>query len=436
MPKQNGGREHHAKIKPMISKALKFILLCAASMVFLFSFGVGFIYLQNLFAYNTIATYETWASLGLADAKYRLALSYIKGGVLKKDIPKAIELLREAGDQNHTNALIKLGVLYHKGTEVEKDEESAFHYFEKAASLNNPMGVFNLGIMYQFGYGTDQDFEKAYSLYEQSENMGYSDASVKLGEMNYKGIGRKADINKAFSHFLKGAEKGNPTAQYWVGWHYEVGEGDLDIDYKAAFEWYKKSADQNSPDGLYMLGKLYFWGHGVEQDYLKSGEYFSHAGARGDVSASEFLNKSKKSCLKRITSKKRLYNFTSCFIAASSRDPVAMHAVGYAYYQGKESLEVDYQKSFAWLLPCAEYGYAPCQMDVAKLYGRGKGVQKNSIEAYAWISTALKGQRLNEAEKEVSMMMTDLISQDLTADKKIKAEKKAREYERLYSNLP
>ncbi len=420
----------------MIQKALKFILLCAASLLFLLSFGLGFIYLQNLFAYNTIATYETWASLGLADAKYRLALSYIRGGVLKKDIPKALELLTEASDQNHTNALIQLGVLYHKGIEVEKDEKKALHYFEKAASLNNSMGVFNLGIMYQLGYGTDQDFEKAYSLYEQSENMGYSDASVKLGEMNYKGIGRKADINKAFSHFLKGAEKGNPTAQYWVGWYYEVGDGDIEIDYKAAFEWYKKSADQNSPDGLYMLGNLYFWGHGVDQDYLKSGEYYTRAAAIGDTKAIDFLNSQKEFCQTETKNRRVKNALISCFIAASTRDPASMHAVGFAYHAGLMNLKRSYENAFSWFLPCAEYGYAPCQVSVASFYKNGLGVEKNPIEAYAWFSAAVNSKDLGDMERRLSEVMIKIIYKDLTADEKIKAEKKAREYEQLYSKLP
>ncbi len=412
-------------------------MLSIAALLFLISIAMGFIYLQNLLSFPRTARLKFESSFGYADAQYELGILYYFGtAATPRDFPQALELFTQAAKQNHPKALVELGVLNFKGKEIPKDEKKAFEYFEKAASLKDAMGIFNLGVMYQFGYGTDQNIEKAYSLYEQSENMGYSDASVKLGEMNYKGIGRKVDFKKAFNHFLNGAKKGNAAAQYWVGWYYEDGLDDINTDYKAAFEWYKKSADQNYPEGIYKLGEFYFWGHGVDQDYLKSGEYFAVASSKNITDASSFINTSKKACLKEIGSNIRIYDYPMCFIAAASRDPAAMDAVGNAYLNGRMKLDKDHKKAFSWYLPCAELGYAPCQMQLAKLYHQGEDIEKNNIEAYAWMDTALKGNHLNEAERQNSVIILDWINQDMTEEEKIKAEKRAKEYEQLYSNIP
>ncbi len=420
----------------MISKALKFILLCAASLLFLLSFGLVFIYVQSLWSPPSINSLEQDAAQGDAEAQYQLALRYKNGTGTPQNLPKAIELFTKAAEQNHAKALHSLGYLYIKGIGVTKDVNTARTFFEKSAALNFDEAMYNLGLMYQDGIGTQQDYQKAFSLFEQADKLGNFKATAALGHMYHNGLGREKDLIKAFSYYVQAAKDGSASAQYALGGYYEYGKGNISKDLTKAREWYEKSASQNFPDALLTLGAIYFDGKGVQQDYLKSGEYYARAVAIGDTKAIDFLNKAKKSCLKEFGRNIRIYDYPMCFIAAAVRDPVAMEAVGNAYYKGSMKQDVDYEKAFSWFLPCAEYGYAPCQMQLAALYSQGQGVEKNKVEAYAWINTALIGKDLNEAERQNSAIMLNLINQELTDEEKIKAEKKAREYEQLYSTLP
>ena len=52
---------------------------------------------------------------------------------------------------------------------------------------------------------------------------------------------------KALEHFLKAAEQGHATAQYYVGWMYAHGQA-VEKNMTIALEWFMKSAVQNHSD--------------------------------------------------------------------------------------------------------------------------------------------------------------------------------------------
>lgn len=423
----------------MFKKILSSLTLIILSLAALFFVGIAFIYVQSFWdgSVNT-ETLESQASLGDAEAQYQLALRYKNGVDAPKNLPKAIQLFTKAAEQNHAKALNDIGILYIRGTGVSQDYQKAYSYLEKAASLGLDTGVFNFALMYELGQGAHQDYNKAYSLYEQAANLGNKQALFKLGRFNYTGLGREVDFVKAFSYFIRSAEQGNPNAQYYVGWYYEIGRGNISIDLEKAHEWYEKSAKQNFPDSLYRLGELYFYGQGVNKDYLKSGEYFARAASLGIKEAKDFLDNAKKICVKNKENKPYNgqvikvvnYDLPYCFLAAHTYDPASMHASGIAYYAGMMNLKKDYKEAYSWFLPCAERGYHSCQIHLAMLYDRGYGVRQDRIEAYAWFSVALKSKNLDEEQKTVSSEMRRIIFNEFDEEEKIKAERKAKDYER------
>jgi TPR repeat protein len=84
---------------------------------------------------------------------------------------------------------------------------------------------------------------------------------------------------------LEDAEKGDASAQSYLGVTYHYGKG-VPQDYKAALQWYRKSAEQGHADAKYNLGVMYNNGQGVPQAYKAAYAWWNIAAAQGNEKAS------------------------------------------------------------------------------------------------------------------------------------------------------
>lgn len=90
----------------------------------------------------------------------------------------------------------------------------------------------------------------------------------------------RADYRSALNVWLKGAEKGDPESQTYVGEIFEKGLG-RNVDYGLAATWYQKAAAQGYKRAQINLGFLYEKGLGVEKDLGKALSYY-RASAGGE----------------------------------------------------------------------------------------------------------------------------------------------------------
>jgi TPR repeat protein len=70
------------------------------------------------------------------------------------------------------------------------------------------------------------------------------------------GKGVERDYYKAVKWYKEAAMQGYATAQYNMGFMYELGQG-VEQDYNKAIEWYKKAAAQGYQDAQKNLNRLY-----------------------------------------------------------------------------------------------------------------------------------------------------------------------------------
>ncbi|MGO8754355.1 MAG: tetratricopeptide repeat protein [Gallionellaceae bacterium] len=80
---------------------------------------------------------------------------------------------------------------------------------------------------------------------------------------------RKADYSTAMKELRPLAENGDASAQNYVGFMYDNGQG-VPVDYKLAGEWYSKAAEQGNEVAQHNLGLLYGNGLGVQQDWVQA----------------------------------------------------------------------------------------------------------------------------------------------------------------------
>ena len=47
---------------------------------------------------------------------------------------------------------------------------------------------------------------------------------------------------------------------------------------------------------------------------------------------------------------------------------------------------IDYRSTLKWLVPSAEHGYAEAQSELGMMYLSGRGVERDSVQAYKWLN--------------------------------------------------
>ena len=82
------------------------------------------------------------AERGDSEAQGLLAVRYVNGWGVPRDMAKAIEWYQKAAAQGDGNALFNLGIAYEKGIGVPKDNVKASELFMKGAKIKqNEVGI-------------------------------------------------------------------------------------------------------------------------------------------------------------------------------------------------------------------------------------------------------------------------------------------------------
>ncbi len=88
------------------------------------------------------------------------------------------------------------------------------------------------------------------------------------------------DYKTAWKELLPLANQGDVTAQIYIGFMYENGEGVIQ-NYIEAFKWYQLAADQGSAVAQYNLGLMYVKGEGVVQSFVEAVKWFRISAYQG-----------------------------------------------------------------------------------------------------------------------------------------------------------
>lgn len=122
---------------------------------------------------------STLAAQGNADAQMRMATKYENGENVAKDINKAIELYKKAGNHGNVKAQLHLGDVYSKGLGVDKDEKEAMEWYRKAAEAGNADAQYSLGTYYYYGVGTAKDIKTGMEWTNKAAAQGHELAKAR-----------------------------------------------------------------------------------------------------------------------------------------------------------------------------------------------------------------------------------------------------------------
>jgi TPR repeat protein len=74
--------------------------------------------------------------------------------------------------------------------------------------------------------------------------------------------------------------------------------------------------------------------------------------------------------------------------AAQQNHPLALHGLGFMYYEG-ECAEQDYKQAMMWFEKAAEQGLTGSMMTISSMYTEGQGVAQDDAKAKEWMDKAM-----------------------------------------------
>lgn len=196
-------------------------------------------------------------------------------------------------------AQTKLAIHYLQGDGVEKNLFSAFAWFKKAAAQNQPTAMVNLAQMYNGYYATDDlavtqsgiggsgldvyDPSKAFELnYQLANDYKMPIVFSSLADHYYDGIGTPQNWSKAWYWFKQAAKTGDSYAKYRLATMYLEGEvGGQYADVQQALDWLVAAANEGVVDAQYHLGQTLLSGYVVKQDSLSATYWLKQAAEQG-----------------------------------------------------------------------------------------------------------------------------------------------------------
>ncbi|XP_078445074.1 HCP-like superfamily protein isoform X4 [Wolffia australiana] len=236
---------------------------------------------------NYTKAYE-WLKLSAQKGHYSayngLGYMYFKGYGVKRNYTKAKELFMKAAEKKVSGGYYNLGVLYLKGIGVERNVTRACEYLLAAATSAQPKALYQVAKMFQRDIGFKKNILLATVLYKIVAERGPWSSLSRWAMESYV----NPDVRKALMLYLRMAELGYEVGQSNAAWILDrdgenivcIGESGLCKDeerhLRAHSLWWKASEEGNEHAAL-LIGDAYFYGRGMEKDYVLAAEAYTHA---------------------------------------------------------------------------------------------------------------------------------------------------------------
>lgn len=202
-----------------------------------------------------------------------LALHYVFGYGVKKDIPKAINYYEIALNKKVYKAAAGLGVIYLE----KKNYLQALKYFNLGAKNGDLGSYMYLASMYAYGEGVEKNMRKSIEYQTLIAEQGDATFARYVG-MYWSGYNEDRDSadqpNKllAVKYLTMAAEQNDAHALSTLGYMYLYGDG-VEQKPQLAIKYLENAASQNYSLGKRHLGFAYFRGTGVTKDEIKGCKY-------------------------------------------------------------------------------------------------------------------------------------------------------------------
>lgn len=249
------------------------------------------------------------AERGRPEAQFYLACMALQNIGPKNELNNPAHWLREASDQQYSNAQVNLALLYLDGAgSITRDPNIAAMLLRQAAEQGNPLGQALLGMLYDRGESVEEDPVQAERWYRKAverdplenpmdvpglppvtrqtswEILRHAQKVLATKILETTGVNNSNQIEEAKKLLESAAETNDPQAQFNLGLLY-CDSSLSETDYSQAKKWFQEAASSNYPPAWVNLGWMYENGYGVEKDVKKAEENYINAVNSGDALA-------------------------------------------------------------------------------------------------------------------------------------------------------
>lgn len=155
---------------------------------------------------EVLENYLHAVALGSSDAMYALGVLYLNGHFGEDNVVAGIPLLKQAAEQNHSDAIMYLAHLHYAGESVERDLDAARGYYARAAELGNPFARRSYARFLLDRAAAQPGDPRALVWLEELADQGDAESMLLLGNLSARGVGTAASTRAAIRWFKRAVE--------------------------------------------------------------------------------------------------------------------------------------------------------------------------------------------------------------------------------------
>jgi TPR repeat protein len=347
---------------------------------------------------------------------------------------RAVQIGEEEGTQLDSISATRVGFCYRDGVGARRNVRRAARWLLEGARGNSAEALYQLAQLYAFGIGVPPNSAKARTLYQKSAAAGSAQACLALARVHTEvagngnvpdtatewarrafeileeraGLGSVEDATDLYvlytesPHLQRNAvtaavwlklavEKGYPRALTLEGRRYVEGR-EVPRDMERALERLNAAAEKRQAEAHYVLFQLYHSGNGVPRDAEKALQFLKSASELGSISAMRLLADwyaSQEDLPHAAETANYWYGeAVEGYTLLAERGNVEAMSVLITLYGRGRGVERDTQRVYYWLLRAAESGWVNAQFMMANAYEKGLDIEPDEREALTWYRRA------------------------------------------------
>ncbi len=271
---------------------------------------------------------------------------------------------------------------------------------KKAAESGDAIAQCHLGVRFVAGRIGETNFTEGFKWYLKAAEQGIAHAQFRLGMMYQQAQGVPKNRESAMKWMSKSAEQGYTLGELNLGWLHERDEAEPGRtpggNYPEAAEWYEKAAKKGNAHAQFLLAELYQYQKLGADQRTNCIQWYLKSAAQGHVRA-----QAKAGTLPEWYPNHPLLKTNPAVVtflrnAAEKGNLNAQIELAKKYRTG-DGVETNLVEAFKWMQLAAASDVESSRVnaaayELARMYENGEGVQKNLPEAWAYYQSAAAGE--------------------------------------------
>ena len=138
---------------------------------------------------------------------------------------KALGGYKQLAEENDPKAIHELALIYLTGDGIARNINKAHELFQKASELGNSESTYLLGKIYLSNKTIYYDAKKAYNTFVDAANQNNAKAQLMIAEFFLMGEIEKKDYEKALHYFKLASKQKEYQANCYIAYMYASGTG-------------------------------------------------------------------------------------------------------------------------------------------------------------------------------------------------------------------